>query len=105
MSCYECRGDFDGGGGGAVPVIFVRAGFRGLVHSLRKVAQLDLERLNDELTESIRQLKATEQALQASESHYRLLAENTKDVIWEMDLNGHLSYVSPSVERLNRTAW
>jgi diguanylate cyclase (GGDEF)-like protein/PAS domain S-box-containing protein len=66
----------------------------------RKVAHLDLKRLNNELTESIRQLKATKQALQTSESHYRLLAENTNDVIWEMDLNGRFAYVSPSVERL-----
>ena len=66
----------------------------------RKVAQLALEKLNAELKESIRQIKHTEQALKASENHYRLLAENTNDVIWEMDLNGHFSYISPSVERL-----
>ena len=41
------------------------------------------------------------QALQASESRYRLIAENTADVIWIMDLaSGRFSYVSPSVERL-----
>ena len=73
-----------------------------VLHELtdRIAAQRDLESLNRELTESIRQLKITEKALQASESQYRLLAENTNDVIWEMDLNGRFHYVSPSVERL-----
>jgi diguanylate cyclase (GGDEF)-like protein/PAS domain S-box-containing protein len=38
--------------------------------------------------------------LKASEDHYRLLADNSNDVIWTMDLDGHFSYVSPAVERL-----
>jgi len=41
-----------------------------------------------------------EQALQASEQRYRLLADNITDVIWTIDLNGNFTYVSPSVERL-----
>ena len=40
------------------------------------------------------------EALKASESTHRLLADNAADVIWTMDLAGHLTYVSPSVARL-----
>lgn len=32
-----------------------------------------------------------------SEKNYRLIAENSSDVIWTMDLNGNYHYVSPSV--------
>ncbi len=40
-------------------------------------------------------------ALQASESRYRLLADNMVDVIWLLDLDsGRFTYVSPSVQRL-----
>jgi PAS domain S-box-containing protein len=39
-------------------------------------------------------------ALKASEEHYRLVAENTNDVIWTMGLDASITYVSPSVERV-----
>lgn len=34
------------------------------------------------------------------EERYRMLAENARDVIWMLDLEGRFTYVSPSVERL-----
>jgi len=39
-------------------------------------------------------------ALKLSEERHRLLADNSLDVIWTMDINGRMTYVSPSVQKL-----
>ena len=38
--------------------------------------------------------------LRISEERHRLLAEQANDVIWTMSLDGRITYISPSVERL-----
>lgn len=51
--------------------------------------------------QDINRRKEAEEALQKSEKHYRLLAENITDVVWILDPEtGYFKYVSPSVEQL-----
>ncbi|MBN1496539.1 MAG: PAS domain S-box protein [Spirochaetes bacterium] len=52
------------------------------------------------LVQDISDQKKAIEDLHASEERYRLLAENSSDVIWTMTLDGHFQYVSPSITQL-----
>jgi PAS domain S-box-containing protein len=47
----------------------------------------------------ITEYKRAEEAIQESEEKYRLLAENTSDVIYSIDPSGIITYISPQIER------
>ena len=51
--------------------------------------------------EDVTERNMAEDRLRTSEQQYRMLAQNISDVIWTMDLNLNLTYVSPSVERMH----
>ncbi|MDJ0781551.1 MAG: diguanylate cyclase [Desulfosarcinaceae bacterium] len=52
------------------------------------------------LAKEVEERKKAEAALRASEEQYRLIAENTSDIIWTMDLDTNFTYISPSVAQM-----
>ena len=48
----------------------------------------------------ITELKKKESKMKIIEEQYRLLTENTRDVIWIVDMNMKFTYISPSVTSL-----
>lgn len=49
---------------------------------------------------NITELAKAQEDLHESKQKYRLLAENTADIIWSIDPELHFTYISPSVERI-----
>ena len=45
-------------------------------------------------------LSQSKAELQASELRYRLIADNVDDVIWTLDIEGHFTFISPSLKTL-----
>ena len=59
-----------------------------------------LERINTELKEDIEIRKLAENALIESEEKFRGLAERSYDLIFIIDIDGHITYLSPVVEKI-----
>lgn len=52
------------------------------------------------VTPDISEVKSAENRLRQSEDRYRLIAENTMDVIWQMDLTLSFVYVNPAIQAM-----
>lgn len=55
-------------------------------------------------SEDITAQHETERLLRDSEAHYRFLAENSEDVIWQLDRDMHITYISAADQRLRGVA-
>lgn len=67
-----------------------------------KIAQMIADQVGGAIASAklFSDLRSAETTLKKSEQQYRLLAENMSDVIWTLDLNLRVTYVSPSVQQL-----
>ncbi len=59
----------------------------------------ELKNLNERLSEDIQKRKLLEDKLRQSEERFRRIAETSIDVIFQADLQGIITYCSPSVEQ------
>jgi len=62
--------------------------------------EYDLRRTQQALEQDIIEREQAEEQLRISEVRHRLLAENALDVVWTIEPDGTISYVSPAVEKL-----
>jgi PAS domain S-box-containing protein len=60
----------------------------------------NLAEINQELHREVSDRRRVEEALRESEEKYRLIAENTADVISVLDMGLRFTYISPSITRL-----
>jgi len=60
----------------------------------------ELTRKNDELNQEIAECKKTEEALKASEKKYSAIVENSPDIIYILDPEGHFNFVGGALEEL-----
>ena len=77
---------------------FITAGL--ILYSLRFI----VERLEKSVTEAVASSAEKEQVLSAERQKgelYQLLADNIQDMVWVIDLNLKVTYVSPSVKNFN----
>jgi len=60
----------------------------------------ELAQANEDLQVEVSERKWTEEMLRESEGKYRTLVENISDVIYSVDVDGAITYISPSVESI-----
>ncbi|WP_243670070.1 PAS domain S-box protein [Methanoculleus chikugoensis] len=65
-----------------------------------EVQNEELQCTAEQLQEKTEELALLNRALQESEEHFRSLIENASDIILLLDINGCITYASPSVKRI-----
>jgi len=81
----------------ASPILAVRTAAEGIAGGDRDTRAPIIR--EDEIGDLAKSFNLMVDEIQESESKYRLLADNVSDVIWTMDMDLNLTYVSPSTVR------
>ncbi len=66
---------------------------------IRMLAE-NINRMSEAISTTVKQCREVEKSLRASEHKYRFLTEHTTDVIWSLDAELRIDYISPSDEKL-----
>ena len=98
----EPRNVFRGYEKGAVDYLFKPIRAEILISKVRIFTEMHrqrkaLEKITEQLQEMVSMLRISEQKLRESEEKYRLLVENIRDIIYELDSQGVVLYISPAV--------
>jgi len=76
--------------------------YNDLVNNYRKELELEVTSKIEEKNKLVSKLRESEQVLRASEEKYRSLVENINDVLYMLDTQGNITYISPAVERFTK---
>jgi PAS domain S-box-containing protein len=100
LSIASIEPDEQGAGSKVIGVILDITERKRSEDEIRRMSE-DISAAYEELISNEEELRANYQALAQSEKHYRILAENLKDVVWILDTEtNQFRYVSPSVLQL-----
>ena len=73
--------------------------YNDLMSNYQKELESEVTRRTKEKDELVSKLQESEEVLRASEEKYRSLVENINDVLYTLDIQGNITYISPVVER------
>ncbi len=73
--------------------------YHDLMGNYQKELESEVTRRTKEKDELVSKLQESEEVLSASEEKYRSLVENINDVLYTLDTQGNITYISPVVER------
>jgi len=76
--------------------------YNDLISNYQKELESEVTKKVEEKNKLVNELQESEEVLRASEEKYRSLVENINDILYTLDTQGNITYISPVVERLTK---